>query len=76
MLLYASPEEEPHPASRPYHPDLQNRQVQALIFHFNLNRHTWLGAAILEGVGKGATQIPGLCPFPPAHSWVSTMEPG
>ncbi|KAI4564219.1 hypothetical protein MJT46_010017 [Ovis ammon polii x Ovis aries] len=26
MLLYASPEEEPHPASRPYHPDLQNRQ--------------------------------------------------
>ncbi|KAI4580827.1 hypothetical protein MJG53_010369 [Ovis ammon polii x Ovis aries] len=26
MLLYASPEEEPHPASRPYHPDLQNPQ--------------------------------------------------
>lgn len=33
-----------------------------LIFHFNLNRHTWLGAAILEGAGRGATQTPGLCP--------------
>lgn len=50
-------------------------KVILLDFHFNLNRHTWLGTVILDGTDGGATKMPGLCPSPlQAHSAVETLE--